>query len=246
MNILIPLLLVTPLISLLVGFSFSNKDEKAIYKVSIISVLINFVTILILICNRVLNGFQNRIFQGPVLYHSNESEFSINLFVDGYGLAYMFIATLLTGAIIVFSKNYIHREKGYKRFFNNLKFFYLGLLIVLLADNLETLFVGWEVLGVTSFFLIGFYRERYLPVKNALKVVSLYRVADISLLLAIWVSHHYFGHSISFSNFEGLQNTNSHVLNDTFYHFMILGVILIAAMVKSALLQILSFRYILR
>jgi NADH-quinone oxidoreductase subunit L len=234
MNAFIPLLLIIPIISLLVGFSFSNKDEKGIYTASISSVLLNFMILVTLIFSFIFNGLQQAVFEGPVLYHSGESEITLNLFIDGFGLAYMFVATVLTGAIIVFSKNYIHREKGYKRFFNNLKFFYLGVLIVLLADNMETLFIGWEVLGVTSFLLIGFYRERYLPVKNALKVVSLYRIADIALLLGIWVSHHYFGHSIRFSNFEGLQNTESHVLNDSFYHFMIPSVFLIAAMVKSA------------
>jgi NADH-quinone oxidoreductase subunit L len=234
MNYLIPILLIIPLISLLVGFGFSNKDERAIYRTSITSIIINFMTVSGLIAYWVFNNFQYVVFKGPIFYHSADTELRLNLFIDGYSLAYIFIATLLTGAIIIFSKNYIHREKGYKRFFNNLKFFYLGLMLVLLADNLETLFVGWEVLGVTSFFLIGFYRERYLPVKNALKVISLYRVADIALLLGIWITHHYFGHSISFSSFEGLQNTESHVLNDTLYHFMIPTVFLIAAMVKSA------------
>ena len=234
MIFLIPLLLLTPLISLLVGFSFSNQDEKAIYNASVISVLVNLVILIILTSFLIINQLHMLVFEGPVIYHSEETSITLSLFVDGFGLAYMLVATILTAAIVVFSKNYIHREKGYKRFFNNLKFFYLGLLIVLLADNLETLFVGWEVLGVTSFFLIGFYRERYLPVKNALKVVSLYRVADIALLMGIWLSHHYFGHSISFYNFEGLQNTESHILNDSFYHFMIPGVFLVAAMVKSA------------
>jgi NADH:ubiquinone oxidoreductase subunit 5 (subunit L)/multisubunit Na+/H+ antiporter MnhA subunit len=234
MNAILPVLLIIPFISLVAGFSFRNTDEKEIYRVSLLGIFLNFLLLIILAYAFLFNGNQLIKFIGPVLYHTNENEFSLNLFIDGYSLAYMFIATFLTGVIIIFSKNYIHREKGYKRFFNNLKFFYLGLLLVLLADNLETLFVGWEVLGVTSFFLIGFYRERYLPVKNALKVISLYRVADIALLLGIWITHHYFGHSISFSNFEGLQNTNIHVLNDAFYHYMIPGVILLAAMVKSA------------
>ena len=44
-------------------------------------------------------------------------------------------------------------------------------------------------IGITSFFLIAFYRERYLPVKNALKVFSFYRVADVFLLLGIWICH---------------------------------------------------------
>ncbi len=234
MNALLPILLIAPLISLLVGFSFSNKDEKAIYTTSVLGVLLNFVILIILLIVYIYNGFEHMRFAGPILYHSSETDLGLSLFLDGYGLAYMLIATFLTGIIVVFSKNYIHREKGYKRFFNNIKFFYSGLMLVLLADNLETLFVGWEVLGVTSFFLIGFYRERYLPVKNALKVVSLYRVADIALLLAIWVTHHYFGRSISFFDFEGFQGSESHILNETFYQFAIPGFILIAAIVKSA------------
>lgn len=234
MNVLLPVLLITPLLSLFVGFSFSNKDEKAIFTVSVLGVLLNFIVLILLFFAYIYNGFEHMRFVGPVLYHTSETNLGFNLFLDGYGLAYMLVATFLTGIIVVFSKNYIHREKGYKRFFNNLKFFYFGLMLVLLADNLETLFVGWEVLGVTSFFLIGFYRERYLPVKNALKVVSLYRVADIALLLAIWVTHHYFGHSISFFDFEGFQGSEPHILNETFYQFMIPGVIFIAAMVKSA------------
>jgi NADH:ubiquinone oxidoreductase subunit 5 (subunit L)/multisubunit Na+/H+ antiporter MnhA subunit len=90
------------------------------------------------------------------------------------------------------------------------------------------------LLQITSFFLIGFYRERYLPVKNALKVVSLYRVADIALLLGIWVCHHYFGHSINFATLDGLHNPQGHILDESFYQFMIPGVFLLAAMVKSA------------
>ena len=234
MNLLIPLLLIVPLISLLIGFSFSNEKEKIIYGATILGVGVNFALLLALCFVWVKGGFEPLIFKGPVLYHQGETEFGINLFIDGLSMVYMLVATFLTGVVVIFSKYYIHREKGFKRFFNNLKFFYFGLLMVLLASNLETLFVGWEVLGVTSFFLIGFYRERYLPVKNALKVVSLYRVADIALLLGVWICHHYFGHSINFYEVDGLSSPHNHILNHNVYEFFIPGLFLLAAMVKSA------------
>ncbi len=234
MDYILSILLIVPLIGLLIGFLFSNKDEKPIFWASILGVGINFLFLIGVSGVWFTNGFNNLIFQGPILYHVEETEFAISLFMDGYSFVYVLVATFLTGIVMIFSKSYIHREKGFKRFYNNTKFFYFGLMLVLLAGNLETLFVGWEVLGVTSFFLIGFYRERYLPVKNALKVVSLYRIADISLLLGIWICHHYFGHSINFATLTGLDNPGSHILNETFYQFMVPGVFLLAAMVKSA------------
>ncbi len=234
MTLLLSILLLSPLVSLVVSFLYSNKREKAIFRISLVGIIINYVSIIILGILWMVGGFENIYFEGPVLFKGSDVDFTISLFVDGFGLVYLFTATFLTGIIIIFSKNYIHRESGYKRFFNNIKFFYLGLLVVLLSGNLETLFLGWEILGVTSFFLIGFYRDRYLPVKNALKVISLYRVADIAMILGIWLSHHYFGFSINFNDLGGIHSTHDHLESEVFYQFAIPGLFLLAAMVKSA------------
>lgn len=234
MNSLFYLLLLTPLVSLLVSFLFSNKNEKGIFITSLVSVIVNYIALIVVIIIFISKGFEPIFIKGPVLYQAADIDFTISFFLDGFGLVYLFTATFLTGIIIIFSKNYVHREKGYKRFFNNIKFFYFGLLVVLLSGNLETLFLGWEILGVTSFFLIGFYRERYLPVKNAMKVVSLYRVADIALILGIWLSHHYFGFSINFHDLDGIHSTHQHLESERFYLYAIPVLFLLAAMVKSA------------
>ncbi|PCJ80060.1 MAG: hypothetical protein COA49_09910 [Bacteroidetes bacterium] len=234
MSYLLYALLLSPLFALVVGFGLSNENEKGIFYVSFLSAIVNYGVLLIVSFLWFKGGFEPIFIQGPVLFHTGHADFAISFLIDGYSLSYLFTATFLTAIIIVFSKNYIHREKGYKRFFNNIKFFYLGLVLVLMSGNLETLFLGWEILGVTSFFLIGFYRDRYLPVKNALKVVSLYRVADISILLGIWLSHHYFGYSINFNDIEGIYSEHHHLLSDDIYFYLIPGLFLLAAMVKSA------------
>jgi NADH:ubiquinone oxidoreductase subunit 5 (subunit L)/multisubunit Na+/H+ antiporter MnhA subunit len=123
----------------------------------------------------------------------------------------------------------MHREPGYKRFFNNTLLFYLGLNLILLAGNFETLFVGWEIIGASSFFLISFYRERYIPSKNALKVVSIYRIADIFLLFAIWLSHHYFEKSINFVELKSIEIPTFEIKL-----FVITLLLMIVASVKSA------------
>lgn len=234
MSLLLYALLLSPFLALVVSFLFSNENEKGIFALSILSIAINYILLIVISIIWIKGDFESIFIKGPVLFHTGKADFTISFLIDGYSLVYLLTATFLTGIIIVFSKNYIHREKGYKRFFNNIKFFYLGLLLVLMAGNLETIFLGWEVLGVTSFFLIGFYRDRYLPVKNALKVVSLYRVADVAILLGIWLSHHYFGYSINFKDLDGLHSPENHIINESIYLYLIPGLFLLAAMVKSA------------
>lgn len=234
MNQLLYITILAPLLSLLISFFCKNYQEKAIFFTSIAAIGINFIVFLLAFIGFAQSGFEPIFLPGVPVYHSPEAEININFFLDGYSFTYLFVATILAGTITFFSKFYMHREPGYRRFFNNLIFFYLGLVVILMSGNLETLFVGWEIIGVTSFFLIGFYRERYLPIKNALKVVSLYRVADIALLLSIWVCHHYFLHSIQFNNFLDLTTVLPHIERAWLYQFLIPSLFLLAATVKSA------------
>jgi len=227
-------LLLVPLLSLAIGFTLDNTREKAIFFTSIAGVALNFLLLTGIGLQWLIGGMNPIFIEGPVLFHAAETDIALDLYLDLYSLVYVFTATFIMGIVLIFSRTYVHREKGYKRFFNNLKFFYFGLVMVLISGNLETLFIGWEVLGATSFFLIAFYRGRYLPVKNALKVVSLYRVADIALLLGIWVCHHYFGFSINFNDLEAWHQPKPHVLSEGFYTFFIPFTFLLAAMVKSA------------
>ena len=235
MSLYIPLLLILPLLGLLVSQFINSRHERAIYYLNFIPLLGSFLLLLVLGTSLLFSPEKALIFDGPTLYHADEAEFKISLFIDGFALLYLFVAMAISLLILKYSKAYMHRERGYRRFFGNMMFFYSGLVLVLLAGNLELLFVGWEMLGVSSFFLIGFYRERYLPMKNALKVVSLYRIADIALICGIWICHHYFGQSISFFNLEGLQgSTQEHILSESLFQFLIPSAFILAAFVKSA------------
>jgi len=93
---------------------------------------------------------------------------------------------------------YLHKEPGYKRFFTTFLVFFISVQIIVLAGNFETLFIGWEILGVSSFLLIAYYRHRYLPVRNGLKVFSIYRIADVGILITMWLSHHLWHENITF------------------------------------------------
>jgi NADH-quinone oxidoreductase subunit L len=230
-----------PLIGLILNFFPENKQEKAIFGIAITTIVIHLLGALVFTLNWGANGFSTLFWQGPILYKSNASEFSIDLYFDKVTVAYGMVASAITFMVALFSRTYIHREKGFKRFFNNLLLFFLGINTIIFAGNFETLFIGWEVIGVASFFLIAFYRDRYLPVKNALKVVSLYRLADICLLLAIWLCHHAFEKSITFMDLSEMQAHHAAVIEQASFQWLIPALFLIVALIKSAQLPFSSW-----
>ena len=164
-----------------------------------------------------------------------EFDFFIDFFFDRVSLVFLFVGSILTLLVSVFSKYYIHREPGFKRYFNNVQLFFLGYSIVVVAGNFETLFLGWEMVGVTSFLLISFYRNRYLPVKNAMKVVSLYRLGDVFLILAMWLSHHFWHGNISFLQILDFEKTAAMIQNHQVLATFIGISIVIGASIKSAM-----------
>jgi NADH:ubiquinone oxidoreductase subunit 5 (subunit L)/multisubunit Na+/H+ antiporter MnhA subunit len=128
----------------------------------------------------------------------------------------------------------MHRDPGFKRFFNTIAIFFAGYNLIVYAGNFETLFLGWEILGISSFLLIAFYRDRYLPVKNGFKVLSFYRLGDIALILAMWMSHHFWHKNITFLELNNsgwvLEHIQAHYLEALFISLMIV----LAASIKSA------------
>ena len=76
-----------------------------------------------------------------------------------------------SGMVIRFSRVYLHREPGFRRFFAIVLLFRGAMCLLTLADNLDLLFVGWECVGLASFLLIAFYHERRQATRNALKIV---------------------------------------------------------------------------
>ncbi|HTJ51133.1 MAG TPA: proton-conducting transporter membrane subunit [Cyclobacteriaceae bacterium] len=176
-----------------------------------------------------------------VIYQTNDYVFFIDFYFDKITAVYLIVGALLSFLVTLYSRYYMHRESGYKRFFNTLLFFYLGYTITIFSGNLETLFIGWEILGLSSFLLIAFYRERYLPVKNAVKVFSIYRIGDVGLILAMWMLHHFWHENITFLTLNHENLVNEHLHNHETIGIVISLMILITAAAKSAQLPFSSW-----
>lgn len=226
--------IVIPFIGWILCTLFSNKQENLIFGITIVTVSIHLICALALTIMWAYHGFEPIFYKGFVLYETMGSDFSINFYFDKITVAYGVVTSAVIFMVSIFSRYYIHREPGFKRFFNNVLFFFLGINIIIFSGNFETIFIGWEIIGSASFLLIAFYRDRYLPVKNALKVVSFYRLADIFLILSIWICHHFFGKSISFLELFNLESHHAVIINQPIFQLLIPSIFLVVCLVKSA------------
>ncbi len=130
----------------------------------------------------------------PHLYH-----FSVKFVFDRLSVPFAILSFVLSGTIGAFASKYMHRERGFNRFFVLYAIFVLGMVVTSLAGTIETLFAGWELVGLSSALLVAFYQERPAPARNGLWVWIVYRVSDASLLLASVVMHHLRAKAISTS-----------------------------------------------
>ena len=121
---------------------------------------------------------------------SHAGGIALEFLVDRLSLAFAALTAAIAGVVSAFSGRYLHREPGYNRYFVLLAIFVTGMLSLALAGNVEVLFIGWELVGLSSALLVGFFHERPAPVANALRVLSIYRISDAAMLSAAVLLRH--------------------------------------------------------
>jgi NADH-quinone oxidoreductase subunit L len=228
------LLVIIPIAGFLISLVIPSKEETVISRISFITVGSHLFLAIGFVGYWIFKGFPTIDQKDVALFQTSSYEFFLDFSFDKIAATYLVVGALLTFLVTVYSRYYLHREVGYKRFFNTMLFFYFGYVIVTLSGNLETMFVGWEMLGISSFLLIAFYRDRYLPVKNAVKVFSIYRVGDVGLILTMWLTHHLFQENITFLKLSNYELVHEHIANHSAVGVLISLMILLTAAAKSA------------
>jgi NADH-quinone oxidoreductase subunit L len=230
-----------PLFGFLASLLIGSGNENGFSRLAVGMVSVHLLVIVVFTIGWVLGGRNPINIPELVIYDNGSYRFLIDLYFDGITAVYLFVGAFVTFLITRYSRFYLHMEDGYKRFFNTVLFFYLAYNLTVLAGNFETLFVGWEMLGISSFLLIAFYRERYLPVRNAVKVFSIYRIGDIGIILAMWASHHLWHENINFITLLNEETVNEHIAEHSGIGLFIAVCLLLAAAAKSAQLPFSSW-----
>ena len=117
----------------------------------------------------------------------------IALRLDMLSLVFTFVITFVGFLILVYSTEFMKDDDGYPRFFAFMNLFIGSMLILVLADNLLLMYMGWEGVGLCSFLLIGFWYKDPANGYAARKAFIMTRVGDTALIIGIFLLYAEFG-----------------------------------------------------
>jgi NADH-quinone oxidoreductase subunit L len=115
------------------------------------------------------------------------------LYLDALSLVMMLVVTVVGFLIHLYSSEFMEQEEGYSRFFAYMNLFVGFMLMLVLADNLLLLLLGWEGVGLCSYLLIGFWYKDPANGYAARKAFVVTRVGDTAMILGVFLLFYSFG-----------------------------------------------------
>ena len=152
---------------------------------------------------------------------------SWGLLFDSLTVVMLSVVTLISTCVHLYSLSYMQGDPHLPRFLSYLSLFTFFMLILVSADNLVQMFVGWEGVALASFVLINFWHTRIQANKSAIKALLVNRVGDFALALGIFTTYLHF-HSVQYTTVFQAVSADSYV-SDSIPILLFIG-----AMGKSA------------
>ncbi|WWO99105.1 MAG: NADH-quinone oxidoreductase subunit L [Candidatus Dasytiphilus stammeri] len=131
----------------------------------------------------------------------------INIRLDGLSLTMLSIVTGVGFLVNLFSSWYMGGEEGSSRYFAYTNLFIASMIVLVLADNLLLMYLGWEVVGLCSYLLIGFYYTNLNNVAAALKALIITRFGDVCLVISLFIIYNELG-SLNFHDIDVLASAH--------------------------------------
>ncbi len=115
----------------------------------------------------------------------------MGVLIDPISVLLLVVVTIVSACVHLYSIEYMKGEKGYRRYFAFLNLFTFSMLGLVLAPNLLQMYVFWELVGVSSFLLIGFYYDRPAAVAASKKAFIVTRFADLGFFIGVLILGYY-------------------------------------------------------
>jgi NADH-quinone oxidoreductase subunit L len=190
------LILFLPLLATAAITLFTLRCRTTSALLSIGAIVTGFVLTIVFIANNGWTPTPSELTTNWLSIGNLNIDFGLKL--DALSLMMMLIVTGVGGAIHIYSFGYMHEDRGFARFFACLSLFTFSMLGVVLANNFIQLFIFWELVGVSSYLLIGFWFEKPSAADAAKKAFFTNRLGDFGFLLGIIILWWWTNGSLSF------------------------------------------------
>nr|VFJ63654.1 MAG: NADH dehydrogenase subunit L [Candidatus Kentron sp. FW] len=111
--------------------------------------------------------------------------FEIGFRIDELSATMMLVVSFVSLMVHIYTVGYMHGDPGYQRFFSYISLFTFGMLMLVMSNNFLQLFFGWEMVGLISYLLIGFWFQRESAIRANFKAFLVNRIGDFGFLLGI-------------------------------------------------------------
>ena len=119
------------------------------------------------------------------LHFTEKLHVDLGILLDPISVMMLVVITTVSFMVHFYSIGYMHGEKGYSRFYTFLSLFSFSMLALVVATNVFQMYIFWELVGVSSYLLIGFYYEKPSAVAAGKKAFIVTRFADLGFLIGI-------------------------------------------------------------
>ena len=179
-------------------------------------------------------GLQGHFFESQMTWFSvGNFDFRLGLLIDGLSSMMLVVVTLVSFLVQLYSISYMHDHKRFGRYFAYVNLFTFSMLILVVANDMLQFFVGWELVGLCSYLLIGFDFERDAAGYAARKAFLTTKVGDCGIYVGLLIIFNYFGTFNIPSLHQNIQNASA-MGYQNWVLFAVPALLFFGAMGKSA------------
>ena len=153
---------------------------------------------------------------------TNTPDISIGFTVDGLSATMLLLVTGLSLVIQVFSTSYMKDDEKYTSYFTYFNFFVFSMLLLVMSSNFLVMFMGWELVGLSSYLLISFWSNKESASKAGNKAFIINRIGDFGFLIGLMIVLNTF-ETFDFKTVMSLSSTISESTVTIICLFLLLG-----------------------
>lgn len=187
MSFILVLIVIAPLLASIAAGLFGHKLGRAwSHRLTTGSVALSFLLSLIVFKTVTLDGVV--LNENVYLWAEVDSiKMQFGFLIDNLSVLMMVIVTFVSLMVHVYTIGYMDHDPGYTRFFSYISLFTFAMLLLVMSNNFLQLFFGWELVGLVSYLLIGFWYKKETAVYANMKAFIVNRIGDFGFILGIAV-----------------------------------------------------------